>query len=402
VTRVSVIDKAAQSSSVEGPLVFVVAGEPSADLIGGRFMRALKAQLPVRFVGVGGPLMMAEGLKPLFPMSDLSVMGFIEIVPHIPRLLRRIGQTVKAVRALKPDIVVTIDAPDFNLRVMRRLKDEGIPLVHYVAPTVWAYRPGRAAKIARFLDHVLLLFPFEPPYFDAVGLDSTFVGHPLVEEGIEVADGRAFRAQHDIAPDATLLMVLPGSRSGEIARHLPVYHETLNRLHQRMPEITVVVPAVPAHKDAVFAAARRWPQRVITVESHTEKYAAMAASTAALAASGTVTLELAIAAVPMVVCYKANSITMAIARRVVRVPQIAMANIVAGEAVAPEFVQERCTPTLLSQALEELITDRPARELQTKLFRKAARNVGLGGAPPSERAAKAVIDILNSADGTPL
>lgn len=389
-----------EAPPTKGPLVFVVAGEPSADLIGARFMREMKARAPVRFAGVGGPRMIAEGLEPLYPMSDLSVMGFIEIVPHIPRLLRRIRQTVRAVRARKPDIVVTIDAPDFNLRVMRRLKGAGIPLVHYVGPTVWAYRPGRAAKIARYLDHVLLLFPFEPPYYDAVGLGATFVGHPLVEEGIERADGRAFRARHEIPADGLVLMVLPGSRGGEIARHLPVFAETLARLDQRVPGLTLVVPSVAAHAESIFKAAERWPQRVITVEGNAEKYAAMAASDAAIVASGTATLELAIAAVPMVVCYKANPLTMAIARRVVRVPHIAMANIVAGERVAPEFIQDRCNALVLSEALGELLADRPARERQSRLFREAARNVGLGGVPPSERAAKAVTDILNGADGT--
>jgi lipid-A-disaccharide synthase len=210
-------------------LIFLVAGEPSGDVIAARLMAALKKETDgkVRFAGVGGARMQAEGMESLFPMQELSIMGLFEILPHVPKLLRRIRQTEKAARRVAADVVVTIDAPDFNFRVGRRLKGSGIPVVHYVAPQVWAWRAGRAEKIAKFLTHLLLLFPFEEKYFAKTGLQTSYVGHPLAEEKIIEADGAAFRAQFGIPPEDTVLAVLPGSRASEISRHLQIFGETV-------------------------------------------------------------------------------------------------------------------------------------------------------------------------------
>lgn len=382
------------------PCIFLIAGEPSGDLIGARLMAALKrlsGDQGLRFAGVGGLRMSAEGLESLFPMSELSVMGVLEVLPHLPRLLRRIRETAAAARRIGPDAVVTIDSPEFNFRVCRRLAGAGIPRIHYVAPQVWAWRAGRAKRIGRFLDHLLLLFPFEPPFFEATGLATTVVGHPLVEEGIERADGAAFRERHAIAPGDSLVAVLPGSRHGEIKRHLPIFGAAINRLHLRLGPFRVVVPTtVPALASEIEAIVERWPVETHVIVGRDEKYGAFAASDAALTASGTATLELAIAGVPMAVAYKVNPLTAAIGRRVIRVEHIALANLVAGRRAAPEFIQEACTAEQLTPALERLLTDEGARREQRESLREVASRLGLGGPAPSEQAARTVLKVALS------
>ena len=381
-----------------GPLVFLIAGESSGDLIASRLMAALARCTggAVRFAGVGGPLMAERGLESLFPYSELSLMGFLEVASRASRLLRRIRTAARAARRARPAVLVTVDAPEFNLRVARRLAGTGFPLIHYVAPTVWAYRAGRAARMARYLDHVLCLYPFEPPCFEAVGLGSSFVGHPLVEEPIAAADGPGFRARHGISPGRTVLCALPGSRVGELRRHLPVFGATIQALAGRFPDLRVFVPTPPQHGAAVRAVAGSWAVPATVVEGTAEKYAAFAASDAALAASGTATLELALAGVPMVVCYRADRLTAAIARRVLRVPHIAMPNIIAGHRAAPEFVQRDCTAERLAPALERLLRDDAFRRDQMRSFRQVASRLGRGGPPPSTRAAAAVLRLIDA------
>lgn len=384
------------------PLIFLIAGEPSGDLIASRLMEALRHRSGdgVRFAGIGGPLMAEQGLESLFPYSELSLMGFLEVVPHMPRLLGRIRATAREAWRLQPAAFVSIDVPGFALRVARRLKGVGFPLVHYVAPTVWAYRPGRAAEIARYLDHVLCLFPFEPPYFEAEGLDASFVGHPLVEEPIEEADGSDFRRRHGITPERPVLAVLPGSRVSELRRLEPVFAATVRALAGRIKGLRVLVPALPQHRGAVAAASAAWGAPATVVEGKTEKYAAFAASDAALTVSGMATLELALAHVPMIVCYRVNPLTAAITRRVLRVKHIAMPNIIAGRRVAPEFVQRDCNPRRLVPALEKLLRDSARRDEQTRSFREIATRLGRGGPPPSERAADAILDLIRKGAGS--
>ena len=285
------------------PLIFLVAGEPSGDNLGGRLMSALKEATAgrIRFAGVGGQAMIAEGLDSLFPMSDLSVMGLTEVLPHLPRLFRRLKQTVTAAERLRPAAVITIDSPDFSFRVAARLKGRGIRLIHYVAPTVWAWKPGRSRKIAAFLDHLLALLPFEPPLFRAAGLPCTFVGHAVVESGADRGDGPGFRRRHGIPADAPVICVLPGSRSSEISRLLPVFGETLAILKRSWPGLQVLVPTVPAVAEPVKTAAAGWNVPAVVISGTTEKYDAFAAANAALAASGTVSLELALAGLPAVI-----------------------------------------------------------------------------------------------------
>ena len=355
-----------------GFLIFLVAGEPSGDVLGARLMAALKERSPVppRFAGVGGERMTAEGLDSLFPMSELSIMGYLEVVPKIPRVLARVRETAAAAQQMRPDAVITIDAPDFSFRVARRLAGAGIPLIHYVAPQVWAHRPGRSAKIAEFLDHLLAILPFEPPYFEAVGLPCSFVGHAIVEESAHEGDGEGFRARHGISPEAPLVCVLPGSRHGEVSRHLPIFGVALGLL------------------------AARWPVTAHVVVGRDEKYDAIAASRVALAASGTIALELAIAGTPMVIAYKTNTVTAWLARRMVRVPYACLVNLILDSPVVPEFVQEDCRADLLADAVAALYDDGDARAMQISSGRQAAKSLGLGGMPPSDRAADTVLKVI--------
>ena len=384
----------------DAPLFFLVAGEASGDVIGARLMMALRALTngQARFAGIGGEHMQGAGLESLFPMRELSIMGIFEVLPHVPKLLRRIRQTERAARRLSARVVVTIDSPDFCFRVGKRLKGSGIPVVHYVAPQVWAWRPGRARKIAKFLAHLLLLFPFEEKYFAGTGLKTTFVGHPLAEGFIGDADGAQFRRAHDIPADEALLAILPGSRHSETSRHLPIFGETVNALAARNILRWVVIPAVPALRKEIAAAAKNWSVDVVLVDgsAREDKYAALAASTGALTSSGTATLELAIAGVPMVVAYRANPVTVAVARRVVRVQHIALANIVAGRRAAPEFLQEACTPSRLAPAVENILLDPMACAGQIECFRGVSRQLGIGGTAPSDLAAKAVLAVAQN------
>lgn len=374
----------------------MIAGEPSGDVLGGRLMAALKARsdIPLTFAGIGGERMIAEGLDSLFDMQEISVMGYLEVVPKIPALLARLRETAEAARRLRPDAVITIDSPDFTFRVARKLKGLAIPLIHYVAPQVWAHRPGRAAKIAGFLDHILALLPFEPPLFEAHGLPCTYVGHAIVEEGADAGDGPAFRRRHGIPADAPLIAVLPGSRHGEVVRHLPIFGAALGKLAASRPGLRAVVPTVAAVADEVARGAADWPVEALVVAGGHEKYHAFAAADAALAASGTVALELAIAALPTVIAYKAHALTAWLARRMVLVEYVCLVNLILDQPAIPEFIQERCRSDLLAEAVAGLLDDPEARAAQKAAARRAVEILGLGGVSPSARAAEVVLGII--------
>jgi len=384
------------------PIVYLIAGEPSGDLLGGRLMRSLKARMKntgVEFAGVGGPEMTAQGMTSLFPMSELSVMGVAEILPHIPHFIRRIGQTVGDIRNRRPVVLVTIDSPGFCFRVAKRLRGGGIPLVHYVAPSVWAWRPGRAKKVAAFLDHLLALLPFEPPYFEREGLATTFVGHPVVEGGSGDGDGAAFRKRHGIAATDTVLCVLPGSRNSEVSRLLPVFRDAVSRLAASRPGLRIVVPTVAALRDTVVEATRDWPGGVIVVEGSGEKYDAFAASDLALAASGTVALELAMSGTPAVIAYKFNFLTTWLVRVLVRTPYANLINIILGREAVPELLLDKCRADLLSTALGRLIDDGAARKAQIDAAGEALKQLGRGGKSPSDRAANVIFSIIEQQKG---
>lgn len=388
------------------PLIYLIAGEPSGDVLGARLMAALKQATggQVRFAGVGGDRMIAEGLDSLFPMEELTLFGLAELLPKLPNLIRRIGQTAGDILARRPDAVVTIDAPDFCFRVLKKVRraDPAIKLIHYVAPTVWAWRPGRAARIARFLDHLLVLLPFEPPYFEAVGLPATFVGHSIVEAGVERGDGAAFRARHGIATGTPLLCVLPGSRFSEIRVLLPDFAATLALLKQRHPDLTVVVPTLGKVAGTVRQAVAGWPVPTIVVEGDRDKYDAMAASDAALAASGTVALELALARLPAVIAYRIHPLTYRLYRRLIRVKYANLVNIMLDRMLVPERLQNDCTPDRLADAVSVLLTDPAARREQVDGVARVAQWLGQGSdKTPSQRAASAVLGVVDGDGGSP-
>ena len=381
-----------------GPLIFLLAGEPSGDVLGARLMAALREETGgrVRFAGVGGERMAAQGLESLFPMEELALFGLAELLPKLPNLIRRLDQTTKAVLALDPAAVVTIDAPDFCFRIARRVRKAGraIPLVHYVAPTVWAWRPGRAAKVAKFLDHLLALLPFEPPYFERAGLPCTFVGHPIVEGGADRGDGAAFRARHGIPADARLATVLPGSRRSEVTKLLPDFGAALALLAPAHPNLRVVVPTVPQVAALVREAVASWPVPALVVEGDREKYDAFAASEAALAASGTVALELALARLPAVVAYRIHPLTYRLYRRLIKVRYVNLVNLMLDRPLVPELLQEDCTPPKLAAAFGRLLDDAEARHRQVEGVAEVARWLGQGAEPPSRRAARVVLDVV--------
>ncbi len=377
----------------EGPLIFLVAGEPSGDALGARLMAALKKQTQgkIRFAGVGGEKMADEGLVSLFPMRDIAVMGLIEVIPRLKTILARIALTAEQAERLDPDVVVTIDSPDFNFRVARRLKGKGFPLIHYVAPTVWAWRPGRARAIARVLDHMMALLPFEPPYFEREGLACTFVGHPVLESGAGAGDGPGFRARHGIPLEAPLLCVLPGSRRSEVRALLPPFGAAVGLIVKQVPDLRVVVPTLATLAGEVRAATAAWPGRTEVVEGEGEKYDAFAACDAALAASGTVSLELALAGTPHAVAYRVNPLTAWLARRLIRVRFVNLVNLVLERAVVPELLQEDCTGAKLAEAALRLLGDPAARAAQRAAFTEALRGLGPGSGKPSERGAEVVL-----------
>ncbi|MEE9140365.1 MAG: lipid-A-disaccharide synthase [Alphaproteobacteria bacterium] len=389
-----------------GELIFLVAGEASGDALGGRLMAALQ-QLTggsIRFAGVGGEAMSARGLESLYPMEELAVMGFVEVVPRVPRLLRRIDETVAAILKLRPAAVVTIDSPAFSFRVARRVKaasgaaGRDISVIHYVAPQAWAWHSGRARKMNDFLDHLLVLLPFEPAFFERFGIGCTYVGHPVLESGADKGDGGAFRARHGIAPDACVICILPGSRHSETRQLLPVFGDALRCLSEGVPGLHAVAAGTAATADEVAAAATGWPVPATVVRGD-ERFDAFAAGDVALAASGTVTLELALAGVPMVVAYRTNPVTGWVARRLVKVQYANLINLILDRGVVPELLLGNCRPERLAAAVRRLIEDKAARAEQRQAAAEALERLGRGGPSPSLRAAQAILAVIaESAD----
>ena len=375
--------------------VYLIAGEPSGDILGMRLMSALRTlnnTQDITFSGVGGPLMEGEGLSSLFPMSDLTVMGLTEVLPRIPTIFGRIRQTAADIRAKKPDVIVTIDAPDFCFRVAKRISGTNMPIVHYVAPSVWAWRAGRANKVARLVDHVMCLLPFEPPYFERAGVNATFVGHSILESGAAAGDGETFRRAHHISDTAPVLVVLPGSRKGEVSRLLSVFGDTVARAQAEIEGLQIIVPTVANVADTVRAETQAWKNTII-VEGETEKYDAFSAANAALAASGTVSLELAMAGVPSLIGYRLAPLTAIIAKRLIRVKYASIVNIILDKEAMPEFLQERCTADLMAPALVDLLNGSASHDAQSKDIAAALDALRAGQDAPSVAAAKVVADV---------
>ena len=373
--------------------VFVIAGELSGDKLGQAVMAGLKELAPgVAFDGVGGPLMQAEGLVSRFDMTELSLMGLAEIVPQYFHLKRRIAEMAQAVIDTQPDILLTIDSPDFCLRVARLVKARSeIRTVHYVAPTVWAWRPGRAQRMARFIDHVLALFPFEPPYMQAAGMDCDFVGHPVVTDAVATTpEARAFRHATGIN-DASLILALPGSRRGEVTRLAGRFGAALRLVLEHLPQARIVVPCAGPVAELVQELTRDWPGRPILIDpaDTVAKRAAFKAADVALAASGTVSLELAANGTPMVIAYDMSWLSRIIISRMLLIDTVTLVNLVSDTRVVPEFIGARCQPGPIAESVRAVLA---APQAQQAAMAVTMARLGQGGDAPGLRAARAILD----------
>ena len=378
------------------PLLYLVAGEASGDFLGARLMVTLRDEIPnVQFAGVGGAKMEAQGLNSLFPITDLSVMGVTEVVPQIFNIIRRLNQTTKNIKFLQPAALITIDSPDFCFRLAAKLQNSNFPLLHYVAPTVWAWRPSRAAKISSLYDHILCLLPFEPPYFKREGLNASFVGHPILESSAKNGNGKKFRKLYGIKPKDIVLCFLPGSRDTEITKLIPIFLKVLMRLKQEGRKFRVVVPTHQGIIEKVKMKIKNWPGKPILVQTESEKYDAFSASNVALAASGTVSLELALANVPTVIAYKLSPITAWFVKKAIKVKYINLINLILDKNAVPELLQENCCPKLLAENVTRLLDYPEIAKSQSYDFKSALELLTNAEKDlPSVQAAKVISQIL--------
>ena len=376
--------------------LMLVCGEPSGDQLGAELMAGLRALAGdnVRIVGVGGPAMEAQGLQTLFPLNDTAVMGLREVVPKLPAIFRRVRQASDYALETRPDAVVLIDSPDFTHQIARRLKRKSpsIRTVNYVAPQVWASRQYRARAMSSYFDLVLALLPFEAPFFEAHGLRSIFVGHPVIERAEHMKNGAKLRARLGIAADAPLLAVLPGSRTNEIRFLLDPFRDAVALLKKEIPDLVCVLPTVHHVAARVGERTKNWPTPLHILEGDDDRFAAFDAANVALAASGTVTTELALSGTPMVVAYKAGWLTFRLMRPLIDVKFATLVNIILGREAVPEFIQDKCKPEALAAALLELFRDSAARDRQMKDLAEAVHALGMDEEAPSLRAARALLD----------
>src|SRR3984957_14375475 len=383
--------------------IFLIATEESGDRLGANLMKVLRQRLggAVQFEGVGGQSMAREGLASLFPIEELSIIGLAAVAKQLPKILRLIRETARAVTQASPDILVIIDSPDFTHRVARRVRarDPSIPIVDYVSPSVWAWRPGRARAMCRYVDHVLALLPFEPEEYRRLrGPPCSYVGHPLTGQVGVLRPGVDEQRRRD--KHAPVLLVLPGSRRSEIRHHMAIFGETLGRLQAEGMSFELVLPTMPHLLEAVREGIKSWPVQPRIVIGEQEKRAAFRIARAALAKSGTVTLELALAGVPMVTAYRTGAIEAWVLSRAIKVKSVILANLVVGENVIPEFLQRDCAPEKLSRALHAILTDSPMRRRQVEAFARIGDIMSTGNQPPSVRAADIVLATLRKSRGT--
>jgi lipid-A-disaccharide synthase len=380
--------------------IWIVSGEESGDQLGAKLIRSLKVRLGaerLHFGGVGGHAMAKEGLSSLFPLEEIAVMGISAVIARLPSILKRIRMTADAVVAANPDMLVIIDSPDFTHRVARAVRQRAphIPIIDYVSPSVWAWRPGRAPKMRAYVDHLLALLPFEPETHRRLGgPPTTYVGHPLIERLGEIRPAPGERNLRDSQP--IKLLVLPGSRRSEVSRLMEAFGAALALLKERSPRpFEVTIPAVSHLAQEIRARAEGWSVQPRIVEGEAAKWAAFRQADAALAASGTVTLELGLSGVPMVVAYRVSKIE-EVLKYLIKAPSIVLTNLVLGENVIPELIQWDCTPEKLAGALLPLLSDSPERQKQIESFRKLDDYMQIGDEAPSERAARIVEDVLAS------
>lgn len=384
----------------EQPLkVYLIAGEPSGDLLGSRLMRALRRKTAgnVAFFGLGGDTMEAEGLKPLFDISDLAIMGLIEVIPSIPKVLRHIKETVADILRVQPDIVITIDSWSFSARVHQKLRQlkTGIPQLHYVAPQVWAWKKKRAKTMYKYIDALMTLLPQEPKYFTPYHLETVFVGHPVIESEVLQADGNEFRRQYQIPDNKKIITILPGSRHNEVGRLLPVFAEAARQLLAQNPDFYFVIPTVRTVANHVKAEAAKLNLPLLVVESQQDRYNAFRASSAAIAASGTVALELAICHIPHIIGYKVSPLTAFIADKFLKIQFVNLSNIMLGREVVPELLQEQCIAGNIVRYINELLSHGELYHRQMDGFDKVKALLSNGEQTPSDNAADFILDLIS-------
>ncbi len=378
--------------------IYLIAGEPSGDLLGSRLMRAMIAKNPeVEFYGIGGETMEREGLKSLFDISELAVMGLFEVLPSLPKILKRFSQTISDIEKVKPDVVITIDSWSFSARIHKllRRKKLGIPQVHYVAPQVWAWKKKRAKTMYKYIDHLLTLFPYEPKYFTPHKLPTTFVGHPVIESSVLWASGDDFRTRFNIEENARIMAVLPGSRHTEVSRLLPVFLNVVKKIQEKYPKFCFVIPTVQTVEDRVKQMVEESGLPIIVVNNESDRHDAFCASEVAIAASGTVALELAMIDVPHIIAYKLSSLSAWLARHFLKIQFVNLSNILLGREIIPELLQENCNEEKIIYYVEELLKKEAVYERQMEGFSKVKELLGVGEQTPSANACDVVFNMIN-------
>lgn len=378
--------------------VYLVAGEPSGDALGARLMHAMKKKTnnQVEFFGLGGDMMESEGIKPLFDISDLAIMGLTEIIPSIPKVLKRIKQTVEDIEAVHPDVIVTIDSWSFASRVQKavRKKKLGIPQVHYVAPQVWAWKKKRAKTMYKYVDHLLTLLPQEPKYFTPYNLSATFVGHPVIESNVVKGDAKAFREQYKIGDEKRIIAILPGSRHTEVSRLLPVFLDTAKQLQALDKNFFFVIPTVKTVSKFVKEEAKASGLPILVLETEADRHNAFVASETAIAASGTVALELAIANIPHIIGYKVSALSAVLVKHFLHIQFVNLSNILLGREIIPELLQERCIPANIKSYITNILDKGDWYDKQMDGFKKVREVLGMGEQSPSENASDVLLKII--------
>ena len=377
--------------------VYIIAAEPSGDLVGAELMRGLTAATAggVRFEGIGGPAMAEQGLISLFDYSELTLLGVFEVLPKAAHVLKRVKETVTHVQVTEPDLVLTVDAWGFTGRVLKALTRQGasMPRVRAVAPQVWAWRPGRAKQLSQWVDHLLTLFAFEPPLFEKQGLTSTWIGHPVAFSHLDRGDGAAFRQRNGLAANQFVLGVFPGSRKREVKTLLSEFAQAVKCLSDFNP--VSVIPVVPSVQAQVEQGTQVWPGKVILVEQ-SEKADALAAMNGALAASGTVTLELALARVPHIIAYRVNWLTGQVLKRIASAKYANMVNIMLDREVVPECLMENCRAEVIAAALRSVVTDAEKLEAQISAFAQVRGQLSRDARAPGDWAASTLLELVNA------
>ena len=366
--------------------IFIVTGESSGDLLGSKLICELKnSNLPIEFCGVGGQQMKDCGFESIFPIEDLSVMGFLEVVPHIPKLLKRINQVVEKIQEFQPDILITIDAPDFCFRVLNKLKKTSqfnkIKKVHLIAPSVWAYREGRAQKIAKLYDLLLTILPFEPPYFEKYGLKSVFIGHPLIDDAPDFSKKNEinfeFRKFYKIAPDDKLILLTPGSRISEVKRIFPEFIDAINLLKNKIPNIKIVIPIVKKTKNIAEELSKKIAVEYFLIEQQNYKKMALYSCDFALAKSGTNAVETSLYKIPLIIAYKINFLTHFIVKRMIKIKYANLLNLIANREIIPELLQEKCNANLIFEKILGLIENKDCAQKQIDESNNSLEILGL-------------------------